>query len=361
MKNTLFLALVAVAFLSSACSVDPGSTNSLTSPGSTLQKAPEMNMNLELGQAALIDEMAYLDEDMSVLLNTSQLSTFNTLVTTLVDDRDPRRMNVDMAAVVWFNLLVKANPNLDPAIFTQIRELIAASAAKRAEIMKSGASREEIAAQLKAEHDALMIAINRLAGETAVANAEKLKADIEARRKELREKMEELRIAAEVARMKAALGLTDEQAAAVALILKYQHEQLKILREQFKDNPEGLRAALQELLADIDVRMGGAITPELWEKWKQIRSGRIKPIDPVNPIQKQVDELTKLLGLNPEQAAQLKELLTKQQAQIDALMKDPTTDRRLLAEKIAQIKKEYDAMIIKQLGLTDAQIAMYNR
>jgi DNA-directed RNA polymerase subunit F len=107
--------------------------------------------------------------------------------------------------------------------------------------------------------------------------------------------------------------------------------------------------------------MGGAITPELWERWKEIRSGRIKPVDPVDPIQKQVDELTKLLGLNREQAAQLKEILTKQQAEINALMKDPTTDRTKLAAMIEQIKKQYDAMIIKQLGLTDAQIAMYNR
>ncbi|MCZ7556390.1 MAG: hypothetical protein M5R41_08315 [Bacteroidia bacterium] len=362
MKNTLFLALLAVAFLATACGDDPGASNSLTSPGNGLQKAPEMYLNLDAGQATLISEMTYLQEDMSILLNPSQLTTFNSLVTTLADDRrDPRRMAVDMEAVVWFNLIYKANPNLDPTVLAQIRQLIAESAARRAEILKSGASREEIAAQLKAEHDALMAAINAAAGREAVANAEKLKADIEARRKELQDKMVELRIAAEVARMKAALGLTDEQAAAVAIVLKYQHDKLKELREQYKDNPEGLRLALQELLADIDARMGGAITPELWERWKEIRSGRIKPVDPVDPIQKQVDELTKLLGLNNEQAAQLKELLTKQQAEINALMKDPTTDRRLLAEKIEQIKKQYDAMIIRQLGLTDAQIAQYNR
>jgi hypothetical protein len=362
MKNTVFLALLAVAFLASACSDDPGSSNSLTAPGSTLQKAPEMYMNLELGQAALIDEMAYFDEDMSILLNASQLATFNTLVTTLADDRrDPRRMNIDMEAVVWFNLIYKANPDLGRDILAQMRQLIAESAARRAEIMKSGASREEIAQQLQAEHDALMAAINALAGETAVANAEKLRTELQERRKELQDKMVEIRIAAEVARMKAALGLNDEQAAAIAAVLKYQHDKMKELREQFKDNPEGLRAALQGLLTDIDARMRGAIGDELWEQWLKIRSGRITPVDPVDPIQKQVDELTKLLGLNREQAMQLKDLLTKQQAEINALMKDPSMDRTKLAAMIEQIKKGYDAMIIRQLGLTDAQIALYNR
>ncbi len=361
MKKTLFLALLAVAFLASACSDDPASSNSLVAPGTTLQKAPEMIMNLDLAQVALIDEMTYLQEDMSILLNPSQLTTFNTLTTSLSDDRDPRRLNVDMAAVAWLNLIYKANPDLSRELLAELRGLIAASAERRAEIIKSGGTREEIAALLKAEHEALMAAINAKAGETAVANAEKLRSDLEQRRKELQEKMEQLRIDREVARMKAALGLNDQQAAAVALILKSQHDQLKALREKYKDNPEGFKAELQEILAGIDAQMRLAIGNELWEKWLRLRRGTIKPVDPVSPVDKQVAELTKILGLDAAQAAKLKEILLAQQAQIDRLMKDPTTDRRTLAAKIAEIQKNTDALIIAQLNLTPEQIAQYNR
>jgi hypothetical protein len=203
--------------------------------------------------------------------------------------------------------------------------------------------------------------MNRLAGETAVANALKLREDLEQRRKEMQEKMVQKRIDMEVARMKAALGLTDEQAAAVAAVLKYQHDMLSRLREQYRNNPEGFRAALLALQEDIDTRMRLAIGDELWEKWLEIRRGGIRPVEPVNPVDKQVAELTRLLGLTPEQAAQLKLILLDEYKQIQQLRTDPNMDRRELAEKLKQIQKETDARIFRQLGLTDAQIAQYNR
>jgi hypothetical protein len=361
MKNRLFLALLSLALLTSACSDDPGAANSPVAPGGASIQAPEMYMNLDLVQTSLLAEMTYLQEDMGVLLAPVQLSTYNSLVSTLTNNRDPRRMAVDMEAVAWFNLLYKANPDLDREILMQLRQLIAESAKRRAEILASGASREEITAQLKAEHERLIAAMNRLAGETAVANALKLREDLEQRRKEMQEKMVQKRIDMEVARMKAALGLTDEQAAAVAAVLKYQHDMLSRLREQYRNNPEGFRAALLALQEDIDTRMRLAIGDELWEKWLEIRRGGIRPVEPVNPVDKQVAELTRLLGLTPEQAAQLKLILLDEYKQIQQLRTDPNMDRRELAEKLKQIQKETDARIFRQLGLTDAQIAQYNR
>ncbi|HOJ03057.1 MAG TPA: hypothetical protein PK916_03545 [Bacteroidota bacterium] len=354
MKHALSLSLLALVLLATACSDDPQSNSMLTAPASN---GASVNMNLDLGQIALIDEMSFLEEDMSVLLNSSQLSTYENLITAMDGDRRGPRMGIDMAAIAWLNLIIRANPDLTGEQISALRDLIRQYAELRLAEMNSGKSREEIAEALKQLHEQLIAAINAAVGDTAVQNAEKLKAELEQKRRELQEKLEQLRIDREVARMKAALGLTDDQAADVAAILKWQHEQMRLLREQYKGDPEGYKAALAELLATIDTKMTEAIG-DLWTKWKEIRSGKI-PIDPAQRIELQIAELTKLLGLTPDQAAAIKQLLIEQQAQIDELMKDTSLDRRELAQRMNEINKTTHEKIMSLL--TPEQQKLFQR
>jgi hypothetical protein len=267
-------------------------------------------------------------------------------------------MGIDMAAIAWLNLIIRANPDLTEEQISALRDLIRQYAELRLAEMNSGKSREEIAEALKQLHEQLIAAINSTVGDTAVQNAEKLKAELEQKRRELQEKLEQLRIDREVARMKAALGLSDEQAAAVAAILKWQHEQMRLLREQYKGDPEGFKAALAELMTTIDTKMTEAIG-DLWTKWKEIRSGKITPIDPAKRIELQVQELTKLLGLTPDQAAAITRILTEQQAQIDELMKDTSLDRRELAQRLNEINKTTNEKIMALL--TPEQQKLFQR
>lgn len=354
MKHALSLSLLALVLLATACSDDPQSNSMLTAPASN---GASVNMNLDLGQIALIDEMSFLEEDMSVLLNSSQLSTYENLITAMDGDRRGPRMGIDMAAIAWLNLIIRANPDLTEEQISALRDLIRQYAELRLAEMNSGKSREEIAEALKQLHEQLIAAINAAVGDTAVQNAEKLKAELEQKRRELQEKLEQLRIDREVARMKAALGLSDEQAAAVAAILKWQHEQMRLLREQYKGDPEGFKAALAELMATIDTKMTDAIG-DLWTKWKEIRSGKI-PIDPTQRIELQIAELTKLLGLTPDQAAAIKQLLIEQQAQIDELMKDTSLDRRELSHRLNEINKTTNEKIMSLL--TPEQQKLFQR
>jgi Spy/CpxP family protein refolding chaperone len=95
-------------------------------------------------------------------------------------------------------------------------------------------------------------------------------------REELREKWAQERINRQVEMLKNALGLTDEQAAAIKDILLAQHEQIKILREQYKDDPEGLREALKTLLQETDASIIALLTPEQAAKWDLLKTLRMK-------------------------------------------------------------------------------------
>jgi len=357
MKTVFLSSLLALALLASACSDDPNSSNPIVTSGA--RSASTLDLGLNLNQVALLDEMYYLYEDMSVLLDPVQVSRFNTLLSELGDDTRPIRGAVDMAAVAWFNLILRANPGLDTELLLQVRALIAASAIKRAEIMRSGANREEIAAQLKAEHDALIAAINNLVGPEAVRNAEALRERLEQERKERQNEMVQKRIEAEVQRMKAALGLTDEQAAKVRRILTYQHAQLQQIRETRPRDPEAMKVAIDALMREIDAMMRDAIGSDLWERWLKYRRGVIRPVDPVDPIETRVQHLTQLLGLDAEQAAALKRILTEQQAAIAAIMNDPNMDRIQKARELEEINKRAEQQI--QALLTPEQLEKYLR
>ena len=232
MKARLLFPILGLMILVSACSEnaqvnDPITVAPTNSSATTLAK-----LNLSMDEAAFVDEMYYLQEDLSVLLTPTNFSVINTL-----DGPGDRRGRgaLDMAAIVYYNLIVKANA-ADEAGLEQIRNWIAESNAKRAQIiadgLANGLSREEIAEQLRMEHEALMLLINGRLGEEGLAAIEAYKLRLQEEREKLRQAMLELRIDREVAIMKEKLGLTDEEAAKVKAAMLAHHAAVAAARQQ---------------------------------------------------------------------------------------------------------------------------------
>ena len=132
----------------------------------TLLKAVEQ-VNLDNEQLAQIDEMFWLEEDISASMNSSQLDALNSVISATSPDfaspRDPRRIAFDIAAMVHLRLILKANPDLDEETKLALVELIKASNATRRQIIRDNlGSPEVLRALLKAEHDRLIAQMNAL-------------------------------------------------------------------------------------------------------------------------------------------------------------------------------------------------------
>lgn len=355
MKARLLFPVLGLMLLVAACSeqsqVNDPITSLPTGNSSTLAK-----LNLSMDEAAFIDEMYYLEEDLSVLLTPSNFSVINEITADPGDRRT--RGFADMAAIVYYNLIVKAGA-ADEAGLEQIRQWITESNARRAQIiadgLAAGLTREQIAAQLKTEHDALMALINGQLGAEGLAAIEAYKLKLQEEREKLRQAMLELRIDREVAIMKEKLGLTDEEAAAIKAALLEHHNALAGLRGQYKDDPEGLRAALAELLAKHEAKMISILGEERWQQWKDLRSGRTGEVR--DPIAEQVKMLTQLLNLDQAQQTAIARILKNQQEQMKALVAKYGADRRGLAEALRQLQLETEKQI--QGTLTPAQLEIY--
>lgn len=354
MKARLLFPVLGLMLLITACSEQSQVNEPINAPASGAA-AKIAQLNLSMDEAAFIDEMYYLEEDLSILLTPTNFSVLND-ITADPGDRRPRGF-VDMAAMVYYNLIVKANA-ADEGTLEQIRNLIAASNEARAKIiadgLAAGLTREEIAAQLKTEHENLMNAINGLIGEKGVAAIEAYKLKLQEEREKLRQAMLELRIDREVAIMKEKLGLTDEEAAAVKAAMLEHHAAIAALRGQYKDNPEGLRAALAELLAKHEAKMI-EILGDKWQQWKDLRSGRTG--EKRDPIAEQVKMLTQLLRLDADQQTEIAKILKNQQEQIKALVQKYGPDRRGLAEALKALQLETEKAI--QAKLTPEQLEIY--
>jgi hypothetical protein len=358
MKSRLLSSLFIVLLAFSACNEN----SDVTTPASTSDAPNSIAVNigllsLDMEQAALVDEMYFMDEDLSLLLDPVKLDAFNSIL----DDRaslSDRRPGIDMAAIIYYHLIVKANPDLGERLLTQIRELIAASNAMRQRILQSGKSREEILKLLQAEHASLIRKINALIGPEAVANVEKLKQRLEEERKDRRDDWQLVRVGRLVELMTKTLELSEEEATAVKRILMLQYEEIARLRELYKDNPEGFREALKDLQARIDAMMAEAIGAK-WERWKELQKKRITPNDRDPNIDLKVRELTKILGLNERQAVALKELLVIQQQEILKLKQKYANDRAGLAEALKALQARIDAKFASIL--TPEQLEKWKR
>lgn len=355
MKARLLFPVLGLMLLITACSEQSQVNEPINVPASGAA-AKIAQLNLSMDEAAFIDEMYYLEEDLSILLTPTNFSVLNDITADPGDRRT--RGFVDMAAMVYYNLIVKANA-ADEAGLEQIRQWIAASNEARAKIiadgLAAGLSREEIAALLKAEHERLMNDINALIGEKGIAAIEAYKLKLQEEREKLRQAMLELRIDREVAIMKEKLGLTDDEAAAVKAAMLEHHAAIAALRGQYKDNPEGLRAALAELLAKHEAKMIEILGAERWQQWKDLRSGRTG--EKRDPIAEQVKMLTQLLGLSEKQAADIAIILKGQQEQIKILVQQYGSDRRGLSEALKALQLRTDEAL--KAVLTPAQLEIY--
>ena len=356
MKARLLFPVLGLMLLVSACSENSQVNEPITAPASG-SAATLAKLNLSMDEAAFVDEMYYLEEDLSVLLTPGNFNVINSL-----DGPGDRRGrgSLDMAAMIYYNLIVKAGA-ADEAGLELIRNWIAESNARRAQIIAdgiaAGLSREEIAEQLRLEHEALMGLINGQIGDAGVAAIEAYKAKLQEEREKLRQAMLELRIDREIAVMKEKLGISDDVAAQVKAAMLEHHAAVAALRQQYAGDPEGFRAALAALLASYEETMAGILGADVWQQWKDLRSGRTGGGEVRDPIAEQVKMLTQLLGLSDTQANDLATILKNQQEQIKALVTQYGSDRRGLAEALRLLQAETDKQI--QALLSEEQLATY--
>ncbi len=351
MRSIVFSALFA-ALLLTACSENAQVNDPATAPDAPHSFAVNLSdLDLSMEQAALIDEMHFMDEDLSLLLDPVRLDAFDSML----DGRNDRKAGIDMAAIIFYQLILKANPDLDAETQAALREMIAQSNQLRQRILNSGKSREEIMRLLKQEHERLIAAMSRLIGEEALANVRRLQQQLEEERKERRDEWQKVRIDRLVEMMKIKLELTEAEAGEVKRILLLQYEEIARLREQYKDNPEGFREALRALQARIDELMKGAIG-EKWERWKEMQQKRITPGDRTPDIDMHVKKLTELLGLTERQQAAVKDILLQQQRQIRALIDKYEGDRAGLAEALKQLQARVNAQIASLLNERQLEI-----
>ncbi len=279
MKRVLLILALIAAVGISACD------NEASAPADgfdakTLLKAVEQ-VNLDNEQLAQIDEMFWLEEDISASMNSSQLDALNSVISATSPDfaspRDPRRIAFDIAAMVHLRLILKANPDLDEETKLALVELIKASNATRRQIIRDNLGNPEVLrALLKAEHDRLIAQLNALLTPEQREKVETLVEQLRQLREELREKWKNIRVDRQLALLKNVLELSDEQAAAIKELLLAQHDALKELRETYKDDPEGFREALKALLAETDGAIIALLTAEQAEKWDLLKTLRMK-------------------------------------------------------------------------------------
>lgn len=286
MQKLMLSAFVAVALVLSACDQQSSVTNPVGN-GSTVEMVKKMagDLNLTMEQMTVVDEMFYLEEDLSIVLTNRQVSLVNGVINPngVTDERGQidRRRGVDMAAIMWFQLALRANPDLPEATKEEIKALIAANYEARMQAIKDLAGNPEaLKAELERLHQLLMEAINEKLGTEAVAKTQALKEELERQREELRKKMDELRIDRQVLQMTRMLGLNEKQAADVKAALLAKLEAIAIAREANAGNPEALREALKTIEVDFQNALKTALGDDLYAKWLRLSRGKIGPIGP---------------------------------------------------------------------------------
>lgn len=355
MKTTLLSVLFA-ALLLTACSQNDAPNEPAAAPDATQQIAAQIDrLNLTLDQADLLEEMMLMEEDMSLLLDPVQEDALDVIIG---DRRFDIRLGPDFAILVYYQLIVKANPELGEETLATLREMIAQYLQLRKRVLNSDLTPEQKRAKLQEEHNKLIRQINQVIGPEAVARVERLKAQLEQKRDERREEYRELRIERQITEMKRLLDLTESEAAAVKRILMLQYEEMGRIRAEYGDNPEKLREALQALRARIDAMMTNAIGAK-WERWKQYRQKRIDPPDPGSAIEMRLKMLTDMLQLTERQAAAVKDILTRQQEEMRKLVAQYGNDRAKLAEALKALQERIDAQIVKLL--TPEQLERWKR
>ncbi|MBL0174752.1 MAG: hypothetical protein IPP94_05725 [Ignavibacteria bacterium] len=354
MKHFLLAGFLAAALVLSACEQQSGINAPVTSSKTvSLAKTLEA-LNLSSEQAAQITDVFYMGNDLNVILDPAQVTTFNGMVgdgNTVLDDRKiGPRFYFDMEAVMWFRLVLKANPEMTEEQKQQVKEAIDASNARRKEIIANPAlTPEEKKAQLQTEHDALMLTLNGIFTAEQLDKAKALKEQLEQERKDRQEKWAETLILRQVAMWTKALGLTAEQQELLKEILKGQNTELARLREEFKGNPAGYRTAIQELQKATDAAIRLILTEEqaaIWDKLHQKRTGGGGKVD---PIKAQVDMLTRQLTLTTDQADKVTKILIGKEEQKKIFAEKYKGDPAGFRAAMEKLEKDTNASIRETL------------
>ena len=285
MKPILLTAILALAVSFSACNKD----NSLTAPTtsgtsqSTFLKSADQ-LNLSVTQLAFMDEMVYLNEDLGTLLTPAQISALNSAIADVTPnvrgcDGSIKNGFTDISAIMYYRLIVAANPTIDTATTSAIKALIQASQATRAQIIQAniGADISVVKALLKAEHDKLISAINALLTSDQLLAVNALQAKIAAERAAQKAKMDTLRINHQVAMLTTLLTLDASQQTAITAILWDAYAKIEALRRQYQGDPEGFRTALIDLQTQTDTAISALLTTDQLVIWSQFNNGLLDP------------------------------------------------------------------------------------
>jgi hypothetical protein len=366
MKNILVLGLVAVALMFSACNKNTGINAPTGGTASTFMKAADQ-MNLTNDQLAVVDVMYYMGEDMSIVLSPAQLSSYNIVLGKLeptvqggTTSATPPRGFADMAAIQYYNLIIKANPALDQATKDALKQLLQDDAQTRADIIKNNQNDPATMKQLlQDEHTKLMDAMNALLTPDQIQAVSDLQTKIDQQRQAMQAKLLELRINSQIQMMTKILALTTDQQTQIHDILKGQATQIDVLRQQYKNDPEGFRTALKLLQQDTDAAIYALLTTDQQAKWDAWKKGGVINPNPVDPIQAQVQQLTKILSLTTDQQTTLTGILTDAATQQKALMAKYQGDPKGLRASLDVLQQATDAKIAGML--TPDQLLIWNK
>ena len=276
MRYSLLLVALFVAMAVTACE-QQGDINEPVSSGdqSTLLRAVA-SLDLSNEQLAQIDEMYYLEEDLSNLLSATQLSALNTIINStgasFTSHLDRGHLGFDIAAMRHLSLIVQANPDIDETTREALLTLIQESNARRLQIIADYKDDPEtMRSMLEAEHDALIAAMNALLTAEQLTNVETLKAELEQLREERRALWNAQRIELMVQYYTEKLGLSDEQAEQIRKLLTTQYAKIEEIRAANEGDPEALREALEQLLSDTNDEIYALLTDEQKAIWDEMR------------------------------------------------------------------------------------------
>ena len=280
MKHILLSGLLIATFVFTACE-SQDSVNDPVSSGtdnSVLLKAIN-DFDLSTDQIAVIDEMYWLGEDLSSLLDPMQLNSLNTIMDNLSPNAatagDPRGRGFDMGGLMYLRLILKANPEMTDAEKEILINLIKTSHENRLALIEQYKDDPEtLREMLKAEHEALLLALKGALTPEQLQNLEDLIAEIEAKREERRQKWTEMRIEFTINMWTRILGLDETQAEALRQLLIAHYAAVKAAIEENEGDREALKLALEQLRQQLDEDIQLVLTDEQKELWEKMKTAK---------------------------------------------------------------------------------------